>query len=62
MEDKIEEYLNETIYDCFCEIEDNYDSTELESWDKKTCLEHIIEFCALEMQLLSENKQSKSKL
>ncbi len=60
--DKIQEYLNDTVDDCFNEIEGDYDFDELETWDKKKCLEFLMGFCELELQLLNKNKQSKSKL
>ena len=60
--DKIEEYLSDTAYDCFNEIESVYDFNELKTWDKKKCLGFLIEFCEHELHLLNKNKESKSRL
>jgi len=60
--DKIQEYLNETVDDCFNEIESDYVLDELKTWDKKKCLEFLINFCEYELHILDKNKESKSRL
>jgi len=60
--DNIQEYLNDTVDDCFTEIEDDYVFDELKTWDKKKCLEFLINFCEHELQILNKNKESKSRL
>lgn len=60
--DKIEDYIEEISYDCFSEIEGDYNEEELKDWNKLNVLEYMIEYLDLELQSLMRSSRNSPNL